>query len=896
MSLENSRYKITKNENKLMLTDKKTLKSRILDVDDIDYVIDDNQKLRDSNIIENYFKLKEEPYEPKMMTKTADYVKEYKEAEKLYSNIKYEDIIDNFVKKHNLTEFEIDALASVPDLSSIRGFSRTEEDKKTILNDFKNLQKALTEDKKIPTDVFTYLKAYFKNYAIAHKLLLEYDPNETVYDFINNKNFYKNNVQYEVIKSKTDEDIKSLKDLYDMEIKTLYNINLDYLNNLLNKFNLILQKLDEEKKRVIIYKNFNKNSDLIDNINISPSYNTIIKKESKGIAGEATTIPESDINYFYDLFDAIPNKDKQKIVFDILSNADNDKKSKAANEDIISTIDIYLKEEGVISDDDDVEKYLSEIVDKGQSSPTLIRKVLDKIKKEKSEYKGITTAYYLDKYKEIVKKQNNDDVLKNYDDLNANDKNILLSKLKKYNNFRDLTKFKEDTKKSAISENAKKFINTLTNKTKHILYRKYVLESLKEKEKKEEVEILPIPEVISVPPKESKETIEGEEIKEEDEEKKKKLEEEKKKLIEERDQLLESYEEKIKDKKGEKKDIKKKIKDIDLEIEEIENKYNPSMEKLNLLNPFVKALEENIFYLASIHNPLLNQLFDLIKPSQAIAEAGYKYNDFYSFCSKISEKGLSYFENPYLIKLLIYIYNSAKNKDDLFKIHADWYDNKGKAIDFNFNKPRTFISGKTDTPSDASLLSKTTPKKILEDILKTKFKESDLTNTFGELIISQNKDFAKLFITDLLPIIEKGISSKGDGYLKGNTIKSNLTGYGWTDDTLVRIESINKILKEYKKAKGRMDPHLRNIIKYHPGNGRLALGTDGYAYGWTDDTLTRIERITDSLKMYSNGKLIGNGFIKKKSWTKPMYQQSAEGWTDDTLKRIEKISYTLDDY
>ena len=50
MSIENSRYSLSKNGDILILTDKKTLKSRNLDIDDIDYVIDDNQKFRDTNI------------------------------------------------------------------------------------------------------------------------------------------------------------------------------------------------------------------------------------------------------------------------------------------------------------------------------------------------------------------------------------------------------------------------------------------------------------------------------------------------------------------------------------------------------------------------------------------------------------------------------------------------------------------------------------------------------------------------------------------------------------------------------------------------------------------------------------------------------------------------------
>ena len=58
--IENDRFAITKNEDTLILTDKKTQKSRVLEPEDIDYVIDDNQKMRDSNVIDNYFRLKDD--------------------------------------------------------------------------------------------------------------------------------------------------------------------------------------------------------------------------------------------------------------------------------------------------------------------------------------------------------------------------------------------------------------------------------------------------------------------------------------------------------------------------------------------------------------------------------------------------------------------------------------------------------------------------------------------------------------------------------------------------------------------------------------------------------------------------------------------------------------------
>lgn len=248
--LENTKYKLIKNEDKLILTDKKTLKSRVLEIDDIDYVVDDNQRLRDPNVIENYFRLKDEPYEPKMMTKTADYVKEQKEAEKLYSPMKYEDLIDEFIKKYNITKMEIEKFSQVPDESTIKKlYGRTEEEKKTMINDFKILKKKLTENKNLGADIFTYLKSYFSNYSYNTALMDLYD--KMSFDvYIKDKSFYKDKEDYEKIKN---EDIKSLQDLFDKGINYFGGINLKFLNNLLNKYLDIALKCHEGNEEYFVY-------------------------------------------------------------------------------------------------------------------------------------------------------------------------------------------------------------------------------------------------------------------------------------------------------------------------------------------------------------------------------------------------------------------------------------------------------------------------------------------------------------------------------------------------------------------------------------------------------------------------------------------------------------------
>lgn len=239
--LENTKYKLIKNEDKLVLTDKKTLKARVLDIEDIDYVVDDNQRLRDPNVIENYFRLKDEPYEPKMMTKTADYVKEQKEAEKLYSPLKYEDLIDEFIKKYSLSNMEIEKFSQVPDETTIKKlYGRKDEEKKAMINDFKILKKKLTENKNLGTDIFSYLKSYFTNYTYNVELMDLYDK-VSFESYIKDKSFYENIEDYNKIKD--NKDIKSLQDLYNAGINYFGGINLKYLDNLIKKYNDIIDVL-----------------------------------------------------------------------------------------------------------------------------------------------------------------------------------------------------------------------------------------------------------------------------------------------------------------------------------------------------------------------------------------------------------------------------------------------------------------------------------------------------------------------------------------------------------------------------------------------------------------------------------------------------------------------------
>ena len=826
MSLENSKYKITKNEDKLMLTDKKTLKSRILDVDDIDYVIDDNQKLRDSNIIENYFKLKDESYEPKMITKTADYVKEYKEAEKLYSNVKYEDIIDKFIKKHKFSKDEINKLAAVPSDSTIKKFyTRSEEDKRTIINDFKNLQKTLTEDKKIPTDIFTYLKAYFKNYYDVKNLLDEYDPRERLDTFLREKGLYNKEEYYNVINKI--ETINSLKDLLDNHITNFAGIDLTKLYYVIYKFQSIKYIVDNDGG--ITYDPDFPKIKFKYNLNLIPS-------STDGKGGDNTKYVNETLGFIHD-YNSLDKYERDRFLEHLLGilNIKSQKpdmqgkfKEKYKGKKFKTILEQSISEELEID-----KKTMSE------SLKNILNNIEDEIDGQRirqflmdpkhafidDDYEQQIIAKYdwwIDpsRIMEVYVKLNDEDkdIIKDNKDLAAV-KSFKDNIMPYYNKMKDKRENKDDNK------NLSEFID-LINKSSY----NYLREKLTNVPKKEPIEksivepivgpiVKPIVKPIEEPKKEDKGKKPSDIVKEEGDKARKKF-----------------------------LDDEKEVTDIPIE----------SISKKN------KDLSKIKYYL-TIHNTILSKLYEKILTSKRIISESedIKFDSFNEFLDKCT--GLEYFNSPYLVRCLIDVFNTNIRKD-LYGMEAKWFI-KNRYDNFNFDQPTSiFKSGYNG--------------KLTLGVLGNSVKGTNYTNN----------------IIKILKYVVSPTDEKGDGYLKGNTIQSNLTGYGWTDDTLVRIENINKTLKEYKKAQGRMDPHLRNIIKYHPGNGRLALGTDGYAYGWTDDTLTRIERITDSLKMYSNGKLIGNGFIKKKSWTKPMYKQSAEGWTDDTLKRIEKISYTLDDY
>ena len=224
-----ARYVLSKDNDKIILTDTKTGKKRVLTVEDIDYVVDDNQKLRDENTIATYFRLKEEDFKPKTVTKKANLVQEYKEAKKYdKSDINQTDPMLDFINKFNLTSLERTSLAQMPYKETIRKFDRPEGEKNVMLNDFQRVTEKIIE--KGIKNIEEYIKNYLTKYNNDHPVLFE--------DIFLVKSNYKNTADYEKIKKYIDDGnhINNLEDLYKQGINVFKGIQLGCLNQLFNNY------------------------------------------------------------------------------------------------------------------------------------------------------------------------------------------------------------------------------------------------------------------------------------------------------------------------------------------------------------------------------------------------------------------------------------------------------------------------------------------------------------------------------------------------------------------------------------------------------------------------------------------------------------------------------------
>ena len=222
-----ARYVLSKDNDKIILTDTVTGKKRVLTVDDIDYVIDDNQKLRDENTISTYFRLKEENFKPKTITKKANLLQEYKEAKKYdKSDINSTDPMLEFINKFKLTSLERESLILMPYKETIRKFDRLDGEKNVMLNDFQRVTEKIIEKGIKNTE--EYIKNYLIKYNKEHPVLFE--------DIFLVKSNYKNEADYEKIKKYINDGnhINNLEDLYKQGIKVFKGIQLGCLNQLFN--------------------------------------------------------------------------------------------------------------------------------------------------------------------------------------------------------------------------------------------------------------------------------------------------------------------------------------------------------------------------------------------------------------------------------------------------------------------------------------------------------------------------------------------------------------------------------------------------------------------------------------------------------------------------------------
>ena len=759
--LENSKYKLIKNEDKLILTDKKTLKARVLEIDDIDYVVDDNQKLRDPNVIENYFRLKDEPYEPKMMTKTADYVKEQKEAEKLYSQYKYEDLIDEFIKKYAMTKQEIGKLALIPDESTFKNFiGRTSDDKKSMINDFKILKKKLTENKNLGTDVFTYLKTYFDNYQYNLNLIDLYE-HVNIDDYLKKKVFYNNNDTYQRVFKMNN--LNSLKDLYDKNIKKFGNIDLNLLNNLISKF----------KKIKEIYT---KNKDYCELDNLPPAFasvNTLsfdlnlIPKLNNGKGGGEEEDEEA-FKKILELYNELGENDRQ--VFDNMTEP--------------GTFEGYEKERNA---------YLEDLEEKEMKPSNDLMEILSYIENENVFKKYKQRSIEPNKPIEPIENTNEEDqknfekILELYEELNGKDKNILRGitavEINKYEEYekekKDYLKYAQN-KKVKKSEKLEKILDYISNVN---IYNK-VKDYLKEKE------------------------IEKEESESSEEET-----EEEKREREKREELI--------------KNIKFTPEESITNIENMfeQNKLNLSTYKayLSIYNPIISTLLKKINRIEKI-NTSYTTMSDLI---DKITAEGLNYFDTtvkiqividLINSQKVNKKaykltGLFWLapgkKNINFSKSTAHIYESndqkivnqsvltqgiKSNKEthnfirfvcvDILNVVITSIETAGEYLKTNTSFTNNVGYGWTDK-------TLTRIEKITDTLRNVSNVSSGLSTGWTDDTLTRIEK-----ITDTLRSVSNSSSGRVNPALLRVMNRRNIST-GWTDDTLTRIEKINDSLKEY---------------------------------------------------------------------------------------------------
>ena len=813
--IENSKYKLTKNGDKLILTDKKTLKARVLDVEDIDYIIDDYQKLRDPNIIENYFRLKDEPYEPKMMTKTADYVKEQKDAEKLYSDKKYEDIIEEFITKHHLSKIEINKLAQVPDESTIRKFDlRTEENRKAIINDFKLLKKKLTENKNLGVDVFTYLKNYFNNY-VYNENLLDFISKIDINTYLTSRVYYQNDMEY--YKVKDNKDIKSLEDLDDLGITKFGGLDLTMLKFLINKYKAIMEIYDNKKDITEIddrYINDPRSIKINYNLNFIPKnepddgatglscsgkvnkehYNKLVEKYKK--------LNKDEKDLFITFHEKV--KTKSTPLKDQPGRYNFTYKNKS---DMAYDIDDYLQELSKKNISDELETLLKNCKDYNYNSVVKFLKNIgnndfyDEIVEEHPveeiveehpveeipEEKPVEEKTKLSNEEKLQKCEND------FNNLNNSDKNVIINI---YNQYQDYAPYKKSKTLSDIKTMIQNMINILDKDTDD--------KGFKINKRQELIDFL--------------------------------------KFLNSIDSNI------IKDFFNSKTYIDYNLSILD--HKPAETKTKPKIEKKEKPSDDDEEddddEDDDEYYtcLLSIGNSLFKDFFKVIN---GLENKLGEFSTFEELIKNIIKDGLGYFNNTARVKVLVDNVSKRRHKKSPYVltgyIYAKSSRNKKPVLDFSRDRDKVVYSGQKKELTQRWLLP---PNPV--------------------------KGLKKYFNQFMKPVLEK-VQINPDQNASGKV------GYGWTDDTLTRIEKITNTLSNFSSGR------VNNFVWRATG--------DYVSSGWTDDTLTRIEKITNTLSTFGSGRMNPSLLRVLNRQATGWTNNVSSGWTDDTLTRIEKITNTL---
>lgn len=154
-------YELSARNDNVILYDKRNQKHYILDSEDVDQIVDNNNKLRSDEVIEKYLKFKTEPVVVQQQLKAADIKEEYEAMRELYEPKVSTQIIDNFINKFKLSNDEIRKLEAFPDSKTIDTFNRDEVVKNNMKKEFKIMVEKLKKDTNIKTDPFLYMKYYF---------------------------------------------------------------------------------------------------------------------------------------------------------------------------------------------------------------------------------------------------------------------------------------------------------------------------------------------------------------------------------------------------------------------------------------------------------------------------------------------------------------------------------------------------------------------------------------------------------------------------------------------------------------------------------------------------------------------------------------------------------------